>query len=413
MASSVPFRVSTPATLADLRAPKDLATVKGELYDLLITKSNAAGKPVNPYTWESGAVPATLIEVEAESGTDYQVAQKIVAESGLIDLAEKDALTEHAKQVYQFDRRLGQPTVGWETITDSALVGPVTFSQGSLSFSVGQGGLTFDGVNDGTTLTLPRGGSVRVKIQSRGTGSKYVVAAGSINFPSRGIIPGVTVTNESTWLTNGTTLPQGGTQSGCQQGTSDDPDTTLRTLAKAQWGTLGTGSPESAYRRWAMGADVAITKVAVLTNLDLLDPGRIDVIVAGSGGGVGAGVVTNAQNAIAPLQTGGERIPETARVLVTSATNYSITVSGTLYVQASLNTAAFQAQVAADLSAFQADLPIGALVSWERLLEVVTQRAGSVSGIITDVENFSPTTDTQLAYDRVAVFTNSLTFKSV
>lgn len=405
--------MSTPATLADLRTPKDLATNKAAIYDLLIAKSDAAGKKVNPYTWESGAVPATLVEVEAEAATDYQVAQKIVAEGGLIDLAEKDALTEHAKQVYQVERRLGLPTIGWQTITDSALAGPITFSQGSVSFSVGAGGLTYDGVNDGTILTLPRAGSVRVKVQSRGTGSKYVVSAGSINFFARGIMPGVTVTNESTWLTNGTALPQGGTQSGCQQGTSDDPDSTLRALGKAQWGTLGTGSPESAYRRWALGAHASITKVAVLTNLDLLDPGRVDVIIAGAGGALGVEQVTAAQNAIAPLQTGGERIPETARAAVTTAQNYSITVSGTMYVQASLNTSTFQAQVAADLAAYQADLPIGGLVSWERLLEVVTRQAGVSAGVIPDVENFSPTTDTQLAYDRVAVFTNALIFKSV
>ena len=158
-------------TLASLRAPLTVAENKSALYSRLIA-------PTDPNTpsfsqalsWETGSVPSALVEIEAEAITDYQAAQKIVAEGKLLDTAEGDALHEHVTEVYGITPSTGRYTVGYETLTDAANAGPFTFSQGSVSFAVGQGGLTFDGVGDGTTLTLARGGTVAVKIQSRQVG---------------------------------------------------------------------------------------------------------------------------------------------------------------------------------------------------------------------------------------------------
>jgi hypothetical protein len=364
-------------------------------------------------SWETGSVPSALVEVESEAETEYQEAQKVVAEGNLLALAEGDALTTKINEQWNIERSAGRYTTAYVTLTDAANAGPITFSQGSVSFSVGRGGLTFDGVNDGTTLVLPRGGTVAVKVRSKEIGASYILAAGTLTFFARGILPGVTCTNLSTWLTDGTAMPQGGTQSGCQQGSSATSDADLRAQAIAQWGTLGTGSPASAYEAWARASDPSITKVSVLTNLDLLRPGRVDILIAGDGGGLGAGVILNAQNAIAPLTFGGSKIPETAEAVVSSASNVTVIVQGTIYVRSTYNTAAFQANIAADLLAHQKEVPIGGLVSWERVLGVVQNRAGTGTGIIRNIDWTSPVVDLQMAYNQTAVFSLSLTYVSV
>jgi uncharacterized phage protein gp47/JayE len=145
----------------------------------------------------------------------------------------------------------------------------------------------------------------------------------------------------------------------------------------------------------------------------MLDPGRVDVIVAGSAGPLGPTVINAVQNYIAPMQVGGERIPETARAVVSSALGNTVTVIATLFVQAAFNTPAFQTTVLANLSAYFADLPIGALVSRERIIEVLLYPAGTSSGVIVDADMSSPVTDTQLAFNEVAVVAPTITFVSV
>ncbi|WP_434127504.1 hypothetical protein, partial [Enterococcus faecium] len=83
-------------------------------------------------------------------------------------------------------------------------------------------------------------------------------------------------------------------------------------------------------------------------------------------------------------------IPETARAVVSSALGNGVAVIATLYVQATFNTPAFQTTVLANLQAYFADLPIGALVSRERIIEVLLYPAGTSSGVITDADMSSP-----------------------
>ena len=140
----------------------------------------------------------------------------------------------------------------------------------------------------------------------------------------------------------------------------------------------------------------------------------MDVIIAGSAGPVSPSTVAAVQNYIAPAQVGGSRIPETARAVVSSALANVVVISGILYVQATFNTPAFQASVVANVGAFFADLPIGALVSQERIVEVLLYPAGLSAGVIVDATITSPTGDITLAYNEVAVpDLTGLTFVSV
>lgn len=390
-------------TFADLRTPKTIAENKTRLYNDLVSIG-----VTGVWSWESGSVPSSLVEIQARALTDYQEAQKFVAEGGLNSVAVGDALTQHAFEVYGNRREQGRFTIARLLLTDSANVGPFTFSAESTSFSVGKGGLLYHGF--GGSKTLPRGGSIYLDVISDAAGVEYAqIAVGAIDFFARGVLPGVSVTNDASWL-NGTNAVQG---------TSDETDERLRMRNAAQWGTLpalmqagGTGPqgataagvPAKGYTKWALDADPQVTRVAVYSNLDILDPGRVDVVIAGVAGGVGAGVVLNVQNAIAPAQIGGSRIPETARCVVTSAVNRTINLSGIVYVQREYNTPEFQAQIAADVAAYSAAFEIGGFVSWERLLQVVQHRAGLSPGVIINVDNFLPNADQQLGIFDVPQF---------
>ena len=98
------------------------------------------------FSWETGSVPSGLVEIQASALTDFQFAQKIVAEGGLNDTAIGDSLTLNSQQVYDNTRYTGLTTIGFVRITDTANAGPYTFQATSTSFSVGPGGLLFNGL---------------------------------------------------------------------------------------------------------------------------------------------------------------------------------------------------------------------------------------------------------------------------
>lgn len=366
---------------------------------------------VGTVSWTTGSTPSSLVEVYAWSLVDYDQAQAYIALGQLNSTATGDALTALSEEFYDNARAAGNFTVARILLTDTAVAGPWTFQADSVSFSVGRGGLRYDGFDfagDGGELTLPRGGSVYVYVRSASAGSVYSqLSAGAVNFFARGSIPGVSVTNDATWLDF----------TGAVVGSDDEGDASLQTRNAAKWGTLGTGSPKRAYVAWAMGASpTEITRVSVLTNLDILRPGRVDVLLAGPVGAVSSGVVTAAQDAIAPAQIGGDKIPETATAVASSAANLEIAISATIRVQKEYNTAAFQAQVSADYAAFAAATPIGAeplgIVSRERLMQILTFRAGLNPSVIYDVSDFTPAADVTLAYYQVPIFTLALTWIS-
>ena len=408
-------------TFAQLTAPAaidDAADYNAALEAARLAKKQALYASLNSvgvqgvYSWATGSVPSSLVEIYAWSLFDYDLSQAYLAlgalnstafsESGRGD-AGQDGLSVLSREVYDNTRGAGLFTVCRIKLTDSAGNGPWTFQPNTVSFSVGRGGKRFDGFDfagTGAAIVLPKSGTVYVYCKAEAAGSAYgSLSVGAVNTFARGSLSGVTVTNDSTWLNF----------VGAVVGTDDESDESLRDRNLHKWGELGTGSPASAYVSRCKAADPTnITRVETFTNFDIFDPGRIDIVIAGPAGAVAPSVVQAAQDAIAPLQIGGSFIPETARAVVTSAANRTINVTATVYVQAEYDTAAFQAQVSADFAAFAADHEIGGgklgIVSAERIAEVLQYRAGLSAGIIYDVDAITPNTDTILAYNEVPLF---------
>lgn len=392
-----------PVTYASLRTP---LTAEANTAPL---QQDLADAGFGSLSWSSTSVQQRLLNLQGSMLTRFQVAQRLVAENALLDVATGDSLTVHAEEVYDTPREAGLFTVGFVRLTDTANAGPYTFSATSTSFSVGPGGLLYSGLyaaaTGSTQVTLPKGGTVDVVVQSAAIGSDYATTpANSITFWARGIIPGVAVTNPTTWLT---------AYSGLQQGTDAETDPHLQDRDRSKWGTLSTGSVEKAYRYWALTSSQQVKKVEVYSNYYMFDPGRVDVIIAGATSAVGADVVAAVQDYIAPSQVGGDRIPVTARAVVSTALVQVVTITATLFVQSAYNTAALQQTIEAGAGSYFADLSIGALVSRERIIEVLLYPAGVGAGVIVDATVSLPSGDVQLDFNEVASATLNLTMTSV
>lgn len=401
----------TPVTFADVL---EVPTYDDNKLELL---TELTDPPLPVLSWESGSYPSSLVEVQSAAQTDYLGAQAVVVQGGLNSTAVGDALTVQSHEVFDNDRVAGTNTVGYVRLTDTGNSGPYTFLASSLLLQAGANSdLRFAGLHAAATgldsTTLPRGGSVDVVVKAQGVGVEYSqIGTNTLSFFVSGRILGVSSQNPSDWLTK---------YGSAVRGTDDESDEALRARNLARWDD-GVGSPESVYKMWAVAATSSntatadkVTRCTVYTGSDIFDPGLINVTIASSLGAVGGSVVTQVQDYIAPAEVGGSRIPETARAVVASAVANNIAVTATLYVQATYNTAAFQAQVAANLATYFSEVPIGGLVSAERVIEVLLYQAGVSAGVITDADVAAPAADVQLGFNEVAVPTPvTLTFTSV
>lgn len=399
-----------PVSLTDVTTATAYDAVKLEILQGIA----AENPPI--FSWESGSVPSSLVEIQAGAKTDYLAAQIVVVRGGQNSTASGDALTVQSDQVYDNQRVLGTYTTGYVTLTDVGSGGPYTFDATSLQLSAGaNSSLQYRGlyaaVTGLTSTTLPRGGSVDVVVQAQDVGATYAqIGTGTLNFFVLGRIPGVSVRNPPDWLT----------KYDGQSGTDDEADTALRARNLANW-EVPAGSSADDYKTWAVDATASnvaaadrVTRCNVYTGSNIFDPGLVQVVIASSSGAVGGSVVTQVQDYIAPEKVGGFRVPETVKAVVSSAFTINVAVIATIKVQSTFNTAAFQAQVVANVQAYFADLPIGGLVSAERVIEVLLYQAGVGAGIIVDATVVSPGSDLQFGPLQVPVPSPiTLTFVSV
>ncbi len=401
--------MATPVvfSIQQLLNPPPYTAVKS---DVLTRLEQAGFTSIRSLSPEAG--PVAFVETEATALDRMNQAAAFLTASNLNDLAEGDALEELSNQVYQNDKRLGTRARLFVTLTDNGQ-GPFTFDVTTVGFSTGIGGKQFFGVaaetdqfgNLVTTKTLAKNGTVKVYVEAEALGAAYNIAAGTLTTFNRGVLAGVTVTNPS------------GSQADSLGviGTDPEVDENLRQRNRKQWETLSAGATQGAYEKRARDSDPQITRVSVKTNLDLTDPGLVTVILASDAGAVGGSVVANAQAAIAPLFTGGDKIPETARAICVSASNFPVVVAGTVVVDPAYNTQAFLDQINADLITYFKSFAIGggklAKVSYERVISVIGYRAGLSNSVVfdaTDVTINNGSQDLPLAYNQVPVLTSSL-----
>lgn len=394
--------MSTIFTVDELLNPPTYDEVKTGVYDGLIAAGFTA---IRSYSPES--LPVCLVETESAAIDQANQTAAFIVQSGYNSLASGDALTRLSSELYRDTRLDGKRARGFVNIVDTRGVGPRTFSAASVSFSRGISGKQYSGVvlaGVPDPVVLPKFGTCRVYVEAVAEGAAYNASVGEINTMIRGIIPGVTVSNPANWQLDAFGVA----------GADAETDASLQRRNTTKWETNSqyktSTNTQGAYEHMARSASVEVTRVRVDTNLDLTDPGRADVTIAGPAGAVSAGTVTTVQLAIAPLQVGGGNIPETAKCVVTSAANLVVAVAGLVIVDATYNNATFKAQIVSDLQTWFGSFTIGGgklgKVSYDRILGILSYRAGLSNNVVLDATGITingGTGDLPIAYNQVPV----------
>lgn len=398
---------------------QQLLTVKTPFQNFqgLVGKLATVGFP-NTTNWTTGTVPNTLLQTVSFPFTEIQQDRFNFAAGGLLDyaaLASRQWLELHADQVFDNQAFPAVAAEIDEVFTDSANQGPFNIAPGGAGVSVGQGQTIYKTTNT-STVVLPLGGSVTIRVRAPTPGTVGNVPDGALTFFAAGRLPGVTVNNP-------------GPGSVKVAGLDAEQNAPLTTRCRTKWALLSTGSPIQAYINWALFAGTGqVGKVKPRVNTDLSDPGLVKLYLGSPAGGpVTGAVVTAVQNFIAPISVSGartgSRIPETAKCLVFSAAGKTVYIKGTILVYPEFNNASFVAQVAADIAAYQAAFPIGGVqgnppivgyVPISRVKQLLLNRSGvaldPAQEILLDDIKLSPDNVTFAAGNLLLGDTDAVTF---
>ena len=366
----------------------DLLTrpTKAEILAELLSDAATAGFPTT--SWQSGSVPRTLLEVEAETLSGLYATRADAAAGGYLDTATGDWLTLLARGVFDEERTPAVQTIGLATLTCSSAAGPYTLALRTVWVSDAIGRRY---VNT-TAGTLASGGTLELEFTAEFGGAEYNVSNLAIDRMVTPL-PGVTVSNpdpgSGTWITT--------------SGADEESDALLRERCRDKWSTLGSGSTESAYEYWARQASAEVRRVAVRDhdNLGVDTDGHVTVIVAGDSGPVSGGAVTAVETYI------DSRRPVCDTVHVASADALPIGVTGTLYVRPGYSVSAL-ADAIDQIDALASELSIGDTVFRAAIIEKAMIPDGAVNFVL-----LTPATDTPLAFDEVPTFTVSLSIVEV
>lgn len=373
--------------LADLLSLRTAA----QLYNEALALISAAALPVA--NWRTGGPYKTLVSIHSTLIEKLHQVQVAFVQSGFLASASGAWLTLLSESLFGEARQASTSTEGTVTLTAAVGAGPYTLNPGAVIVSTA-GGLKYRATN-AAALTLPAGGSVSVPIKAESPGAKYNVGGGAITILSAPTLLGVTVSNAASWQT--------------AAGADEETDDKLRTRCLAKWGTLSTGSPESAYRNWALTASAEIAKVGVHSALKdgAFANGYVTLVLAGAAGAVSDAAVKEAQNLINP------KVPVGTKVSYKKATAKSVSITGTVYCSA-LHLAAVQAGVQAALDALAAATPLGGTVYPDQISDAIHYDGLPwPTSKVRNVELTAPLTPQVLTYLEFVAFTNGLTFVGV
>jgi uncharacterized phage protein gp47/JayE len=324
--------------------------------------------PLPTTSWAAFSVPRILVEVFAVAFSAILTVIRKIASGGLIDYASGGWLTLHADQVYGTERKDGVPAQGLLTVTDTAGSGPWTLTAGVALFQT-TGGLRY---RASSTTVLPQNGTVSVPVIAEAIGTDYNQPAGAITVLGTPL-PGVTVTNGSTWLT--------------VEGTADETDTELRARAKSRWSTLAPALTSDGYAYWAKLASTSVTRAFARVSPTV--PGQVDLYLAGSAAPVSPTEASVVQAALEP------RVPLTSTLNAQPAVEHPFTLTGTVNHFAAYGSTIGQAIDDAVQALFRT-IDVGGTVYLSQVVDTIQDVPG-----VRNV-NLTGLTDTALAATEVA-----------
>lgn len=376
-------------SLSDLTTPLSATTVLQAQLALLAL----AGFPAS--SWQSGSVPLTELQADAQTLASLSQTIANIAGGGLIQTAPALALPGAVSPWmdliafghYGLTRKPAVATQGTMVLKDVAGAGPFTIAPFQL-FCQDVNGRIFQNIAGGT---LPRSGTLPLTWQAQTPGAANNLPNGQ-TLSLITTLPGVTIANPDpgggNWIT--------------QQGVDIESDTSLVLRCQGQWPGLGGGATVPVYTKWALTPAPGVTRVLTLENTP--QGGQVTVYCAGSAGGAVPADVTAVQAYINGLR------PLCVTVNVLAAINTPIVIAGTVTVAASqLQTA--QSLFGTGIQQYGQLIPVGGTplsvggpsgVPLAQLIEIIQTCPG-----VQNVALTSPAADTVLAQNQIATFTTS------
>lgn len=370
-------------TLTDLLKGADRDTLLARALLFLRAKT----MPV--MAWQPGNPWRTLLELLVELAGDNLRSIQLTGTGGFLSYAEGPSTPEGFGwidlllwELFDLERKPATFAVHELTLADVASVGPVSITAGQV-VALGPGALEFTALAD---ATVPLDGSVKVNFQARSPGSAYNVPVGTIaSFGTD--LPGVSVVNNAIGTT-GTSL--------VSAGLDRETPAEARVRARARWSLLGRGATRGAYQATLLESSNEIRRVVVLENTP--SDGKVTAYVASPSGPAPQAALDAAVAAVETMR------PLGVQAFVLNAVAQTVTVSGTVFCKTG-RTAEAQAEVAANLLAYQSTLPLGDKVPRAQVVEEI-MRPSSVN----NVDLLQPVADVTPGAGNVIVFQNILAF---
>lgn len=365
----------------------------------LISILDALGFPAT--SWQSGSIQRTLLEMHAELYEEISLVVTDIAKAGFNPTSTGGWLTLLADSHYDNQRGEGVKTRGRCRVTDAQTTGPHTIDEGEIVVADAAGHrYRCTGVNVDPAFALPTvlnaGGFVDLIFEAELVGSAYNIANGEITIVVEGP-PGITVNNpdpgSGSWRT--------------QEGADPETDAALQRRDQTKWATLTKAPPADAYEFWARAADQSVTRVYI-DDENPRGPGTLDVYIAGADGALtGPDTTPDTVAYIVRQYIEDGRRAINDDVLVVSAVDSEVTITGTVYCLPSADLDDIEAKVGAAITEYFKSVPIGGVRSdsvsiGAFLLGGLYAAIFSVTGVV-NVALSAPLADVVLANNEVAI----------
>lgn len=371
-------------SINDILTAKTRDTLIAEILAVLA----ADGCPVT--AWQTGNPLRTLTRADATALADLHATVKLIGAAAFLDDAEGDWLTLLARSKFDVTRVAAVACVGRVVLTVASGAGP---------YSIGAGGLVVtDGVRrwrstNTSPTSITSAATTTVEVQAEATGTAYNVANGVIATVVSPALAGVSATNpaigSSPWYTTA--------------GAAEESDASLRQRCRDKWGTLGRGAGDTAYRYWARTGhayEAQVTRAVVEWGVG---NGAVTVRIAGPTSAITDSAIVAEVQSWVDLNN-----PGTDAVTVVAATAKSVSIDATVRVRTASDSVANRALATDAIAAYFASLDIGDDVDLGALYAALYAARGVV-----DVDITTPTADTSVNNDEIAVASLAITWDLV
>lgn len=334
-------------------------------------------------SWQSGSIQRTLIQVLARLHSDASNTVYALTSGRFNDLAVGDWLTLKSKSDFDNDRIPAVATQALYTISDpNSLAGPQTFIASQL-VTKDQNSFTYRNIDGGTMIL---GGSVTLTFQAEVPGASSFPTSMTLVTPVAGTVSAMPVSGAIVLV-----------------GADAESDDRLRVRNSTKWAALSYASPKDAYIFWSLSASAAVTR-AYVDDLNPRGPGTIDLYVAGPTGPVDPSVLVDVMDYLNGVTDGIYRRPIGSDVECFSAVSGTVSITGTLYVNASFDLTQTNTAVSDAIDTYFEALPVGGTVQLAKLYQTIMEVTG-----VSNVHLTAPTVDTTVAANAAPVASTSLT----